>query len=179
VPAPSDLRGLPLLGSKEEAFFAYDEKQLNIHDRIRLANPDYGRQTARGKATEKIIVTTVGRVMFNEIWPKELGYHNQPVKKSDLSDLIWQCYKFAGPVKTVTLLDKLKEVGFQAATQAGISIGIDDMLVPTEKENIIAAARIKITEVEKSFREGRKTEIERRLEVKKHGRSVPTRFQKP
>ena len=154
TPAPSDPRKLPLFGSKEEVMFAYDDGALKTHDRIRLANPDFGKKVVFGDATKKIIETTVGRVIFSEIWPPELGFPNKPVKKSELGDLIWKCYKFAGHEKTVTMLDKLKELGFREATKSGCSIGIDDMIIPKEKDQEIDAAQKQIKEVEKQYRKG-------------------------
>ena len=154
TPAPSDSSKLPLFGSKEEVLFAYEDGALKTHDRIRLANPDFGKKVVFGDATTKLIETTVGRVTFSEIWPSELGFPNKPVKKSELGDLIWKCYKFAGHEKTVTMLDKLKELGFREATKSGCSIGIDDMIIPKEKDQEIDAAQKQIKEVEKQYRKG-------------------------
>ena len=100
--------------------FAYDDGALKTHDRVRLANPDFGRQTVFGDANKKVIETTVGRVVFSEIWPAELGFYNKAAGKSQLGDLIWKCYKFAGHDKTVAMLDKLKELGFREATKSGV-----------------------------------------------------------
>ncbi|MGD0348812.1 MAG: DNA-directed RNA polymerase subunit beta' [Verrucomicrobiota bacterium] len=154
TPAPSDPGKLPLFGSKEEVLFAYEDGALKTHDRIRLANPDFGRKTVFGDANKKIIESTVGRVTFSEIWPPELGFPNRQVKKSELGDLIWKCYKFAGHEKTVAMLDKLKELGFREATKSGCSIGIDDMIIPKEKDQEIEAAQKQIREVEKQYRKG-------------------------
>jgi DNA-directed RNA polymerase subunit beta' len=154
TPAPSDSRKLPLFGSKEEVLFACEDGALKTHDRIRLANPDFGKKVIFGDATKKIVETTVGRVIFSEIWPIELGFPNKPVKKSELGDLIWKCYKFAGHEKTVAMLDKLKELGFREATKSGCSIGIDDMIIPKEKDQEIDAAQKQIREVEKQYRKG-------------------------
>ena len=96
----------------------------------------------------------MGRVIFSEIWPAELGFPNKPVKKSELGDLIWRCYKVCGHEKTVVMLDKLKELGFREATKAGVSIGIDDMIIPKEKDQEIEAAQKQIKEVEKQYRKG-------------------------
>ena len=154
TPAPADTRKLPLFGSKEEVLFAYEDGALKTHDRIRLSNPDFGRKVIFGDTTKKLIETTVGRVIFSEIWPPELGFPNKSVKKSELGDLIWKCYKFAGHEKTVTMLDKLKELGFREATKSGCSIGIDDMIIPKEKDQEIDAAQKQIREVEKQYRKG-------------------------
>jgi DNA-directed RNA polymerase subunit beta' len=154
TPMPADTRTLPLFGSKQEVVFAFDDGAVKTHDRIRLANPDHGKQTTYGNAERKIIETTVGRVRFSEIWPPELGFPNKPVKKSELGDLIWRCYKVCGHEKTVIMLDKLKELGFREATKAGVSIGIDDMIIPDEKDQEIDAAQKQIKEIEKQYRKG-------------------------
>jgi DNA-directed RNA polymerase subunit beta' len=151
---PADNKTLPLFGTKEEVIFAYDDGALKTHDRIRLKNPDQGKPTVFGNADKKIVDTTVGRVLFSEIWPTELGFQNKSVKKSELGDMIWKCYKHAGHEKTVIMLDKLKELGFREATKSGVSIGIDDMIVPKERDEQIDAAQKQIKEVEKQYRKG-------------------------
>ena len=84
--------------------------------------------------TCKVIETTAGRVIFNQIWPKDIGFFNQAAGKKQLSDIIWRCYQVAGQEGTVETLDKLKELGFREATKAGVSIGISDMIIPKEKQ---------------------------------------------
>ena len=153
--------GMKLFGSKSEVLFAYADGAVTTHERIRLANPDFGVKTEYGDSEKKVIETTVGRVSFSEIWPPELGFPNKPVKKSELGDLIWRCYKVAGHEKTVIMLDKLKELGFREATRAGVSIGIDDMIVPKEKTQEITNAQKQIAEVEKQHRKGVITSGER------------------
>jgi DNA-directed RNA polymerase subunit beta' len=154
TPAPTDINTLKLFGSKTEVLFAYADGAVNTHERIRLANPDLGRKSEFGDANRKVIETTVGRVTFSEIWPPEMGFPNRSVKKSELGDLIWKCYKICGHEKTVIMLDKLKELGFREATKAGVSIGIDDMIIPKEKDQEIDAAQKQIKEVEKQYRKG-------------------------
>ncbi|HXT11385.1 MAG TPA: DNA-directed RNA polymerase subunit beta' [Candidatus Angelobacter sp.] len=161
TPIPAKLDTLKLFGSKTEVIFAYDDGAVSTHERIRLANPDLGKQTHFGNADQKVIVTTVGRVLFSEIWPPEMGFPNKVVKKSELGDLIWRCYKICGHDKTVIMLDKLKELGFINATKAGVSIGIDDMIIPEEKDQEIKAAQALIKEVEKQHRKGVITSGER------------------
>src|SRR5512145_1342928 len=106
---------LMLFGTKDEAIFAYSEGALKTHDRVLLLNPDFGRKTVYGDAARKVLETTVGRVIFSEIWPAELGFLNKPAGKSQLGDLIWRCYKVCGHEQTVVMLDKLKELGFREA----------------------------------------------------------------
>ena len=157
---PSEKR-LKLFATKDEVIFAHADGALKTHDRIRFRNPDHGRKTTFGDGEKKVIETTVGRVIFSEIWPQELGFPNKVVGKSQIGDLIWHCYKIAGHEKTVATLDKLKEVGFQEASRAGVSIGIDDMIIPKEKNQEIEGAQRQIAEVEKQHRKGVITSGER------------------
>jgi len=161
TPMPAKVDTLKLFGSKTEVIFAFDDGAVTTHERIRLANPDLGKPSHFGNADQKVIVTTVGRVLFSEIWPPEMGFPNKVVKKSELGDLIWRCYKICGHDKTVIMLDKLKELGFINATKAGVSIGIDDMIIPDEKDQEIKTAQAQIKEVEKQHRKGVITSGER------------------
>src|SRR5205809_5714468 len=156
-----DGQRLPLFVDAAEAEFAMSEGSIHTHDRIRLKNPDFGRQTIFGKADVKVLETTAGRVVFNQIWPKELGFFNRPAGKKQLSDIIWRCYQVAGPAATVATLDKLKELGFTEATRAGISIGISDMIIPKEKETELENAYKQIRQVEQQYRKGIITDGER------------------
>jgi DNA-directed RNA polymerase subunit beta' len=145
---------LPLLVSIEEVTLAEAQGVMNLHTWIDFINPDYNNETTYGNANRKVIRTTVGRVIFNTIWPKGIGFVNLPVTKSKLGDLILNTYKIAGKQETVELLDKLKELGFKIATKAGISIGMGDMIIPEDKQSIIKDARVKIEEVEGQYRKG-------------------------
>jgi len=152
---------LMLFDDKAEVIFAHTDGALRIHDRIRLKNPDYGHRTTYGNSELKTIETTVGRVIFSEIWPRELGFANFPVGKSKIGDLIFNCYKVCGHEQTVVTLDRLKEIGFSEATRAGVSIGIDDMIIPEAKSKEIEAAHRQITDVEKQHKRGVITNQER------------------
>jgi DNA-directed RNA polymerase subunit beta' len=152
---------LMLFGSKGEVIFALMDGALHTHDRIRIANPDLGKKTHYGDAVKKTIETTVGRVVFSEIWPAEMGFPNIVVGKAQLGNLIWNCYKICGHEKTVVTLDKLKELGFREATRAGVSIGIDDMIIPKEKSHEIDSALKQIADVEKQYKKGVITNQER------------------
>jgi len=143
-----------LFGSKSEVIFAYNDGGIKLHTRIRLANPDQGRKTHYGDPDKNAIETTVGRVIFSEIWPEEMGFLNRGAGKSMLGEMIWTCYKICGHEKTVVMLDKLKELGFGSATRSGCSIGIDDMIIPKEKDQEIRNAQKLISEVEKQYRKG-------------------------
>ena len=152
---------LPLFENASEVEFAMADGAVKTHDRIRLKNPDFGRQTIYGDSQIRVIETTAGRVIFNEIWPDKLGFFNKPAGKKQLSDIIWRCYQVAGQQGTVETLDRLKELGFAEATKAGISIGISDMIIPKEKETELANAYKQIKQVEQQYRKGIITDGER------------------
>src|SRR5205814_330377 len=89
--AGSDADGrLPLFSNAIEVELAMAEGSIRTHDRIRIKNPDHGQQTTFGNADVKIIETTAGRVIFNQIWPKQLGFFNKAAGKKQLSDIIWR-----------------------------------------------------------------------------------------
>ena len=83
---PKEDSGLPLIGSLEEALSALQEGVLNLHNWIRLKNPDKGNETKFGITKRSVIITTVGRALFNTIWPEELGFFNEPALKGDLGN---------------------------------------------------------------------------------------------
>ena len=152
---------VPLLSGLQEVLFAKDDGALSVHDWVEIPNPDLGKETVFGNAEKRILRTTVGRVIFNQIWPEGLGFVNFPVPKGKLGDLILNTYKVSDESTTVESLDKLKELGFQTAFKAGISIGIDDMIIPDAKKDIVAESRSKIAEVEAQFAKGIITDGER------------------
>ncbi|HSU86182.1 MAG TPA: DNA-directed RNA polymerase subunit beta' [Chthoniobacterales bacterium] len=152
---------LPLFDNPTEVEFAMSDGSVKTHDRIRLKNPDFGKDTIYGDKETRVIETTAGRVIFNEIWPDKLGFFNKAAGKKQLSDIIWRCYQVAGQDGTVETLDKLKELGFREATKAGVSIGISDMIIPKEKELQLANAYKQIKQVEQQYRKGIITDGER------------------
>ncbi|TVR54108.1 MAG: DNA-directed RNA polymerase subunit beta' [Puniceicoccaceae bacterium] len=151
---PAKDERVPMATCAEEVLFAQLDGVLKVHDWVEIPNPDYGRDTVYGNRERRTLRTTVGRVRFNQIWPEGLGFINFPVPKGKLGDLILNTYKVAGEAATVKTLDALKDLGFVVATQAGISIGIDDMIIPENKPEIVAGARKKIEEVEAQYRKG-------------------------
>jgi len=162
--ARKDLR-TPLFAHPDEVELALSEGSIRTHNRIRFKNPDLGKTTVYGDSTTKVLETTAGRVVFNKIWPDELGFINKTSGKKQLSDIIWRCYKAVGQARTVETLDRLKEIGFREATRAGISIGISDMMIPAEKVTQLERAYKEIAEVEKQYRRGIITDGERKNKV--------------
>jgi DNA-directed RNA polymerase subunit beta' len=162
---PKNEQHIPVIGSVDEANYAEAEGALHFHDWVRYANPDFGRDTVHGDKNARTIVTTVGRIIFNTIWPAELGFFNETVKKGQLGDLILKTYKAVGKELSIPVLDALKDTGFRVATKAGISIGVSDMIYPAEKDAVVKEATIKVREYQKQNESGTITNDERRNKV--------------
>ena len=144
-----------------EVLFALDMGYIHIHDAIYIPNPDYGVETPHGNSTDKIILTTAGRCIFNSIWDKSLGFYNGVAKKKELGVLIAEAYAHIGHQKTVEQLDRLKSLGYEYATLAGFSISIADMVVPKKKGELIAKARAEIDKINDQYDKGALTQLER------------------
>jgi DNA-directed RNA polymerase subunit beta' len=105
--------------------------------------------------------TTVGRVILNDVLPKEMPFINGLLKKKGDAQLVQYCYLKFGLQTTVQMLDEVKKLGFLYATRAGISIGIDDMVVPEDKGNLVREAERQVIEVQQQYQEGAITVSER------------------
>ncbi len=126
-------------------------------DEIRMAL-ELGRlsphETIRFRIDGEFIETTPGRVLFNEIVPEELGYINEVLTKSKLISIIAESYKKAGPLKTANFLDDLKDLGFENATAAGLSINVNDVIIPDVKRKFIDISDRDVKEIEASYEGG-------------------------
>lgn len=158
---PADGAHLPLFRDTPELLSAFADGAVQRHQWVRLVNPDYRRETIYGKSELKTIVTTPGRIAFNTIWPDRLGFINFPVAKKKLGELILNTHRIADKDETIETLDRLKQLGFETATRAGISIGMEDMIIPPEKEAIVSASRRRVAEVVAQYRNGIITQGER------------------
>ncbi len=157
---------LPLFNSTAEVDSALAEAAIKYHTRIRFRNPDFGSNKRRfGVSEPRVIETTAGRVIFNEIWPDELGFVNDKVDKSRLGDLILQCHQVAGHARTVKALDELKALGFKHACLAGVSMGLKDMIRPKNKDDLIAAAYKEVEKVDAQYQTGVITDGERHNKI--------------
>ena len=159
--SPAKDQRLPLFANTYEVMLAEADGVVGKHSWIRFVNPDYQKDTPMGNKESKIIQTTVGRVIFSDIWPPEIGFMNLPIAKAKLGDLILTTCQVSGNEEAVATLDRLKELGFEAATMAGISIGMEDMIIPEDKPGIIKATQKKIDEIESQYRKGVITQGER------------------
>ncbi len=132
------------------------ETQYNDQDLLHADIEDLDRQ---------IIHTTVGRVIFNQSLPEEIPFINGLLKKRGLQELVAYSYRTLGNVKTVAMLDGLKQMTFQYATQAGVSFGMDDMLIPSTKQEILGKAGKEVQAIEAQRTQGVITAGERHNKI--------------
>ncbi|MFK5922753.1 MAG: DNA-directed RNA polymerase subunit beta' [Verrucomicrobiota bacterium] len=155
---------LSLFADTTEVEFAIANRRIDMHDAVRLRNPDYGKKDGDayfGDRESKVIITTPGRVRFNEIWPDEIGFVNTSIAKKQLGDIIWRSYKMAGKDRTAQALDDMKALGFKEATRSGCSIGITDMVIPANKKAELKTAFAEVAKANKQYQSGIITNKER------------------
>ena len=155
---PNDQRRLRIFVDPGEVRAAYDNGEVPLHARVALRA---GSVVPAKPVEGRFLVTTPGRVLFNEVVPPALGFINEIMDKKRLENLVGDCYRRLGSEVTSDLLDALKDLGFHHATQAGFTVGIDDVRIPPEKDEIIARARKEVAQINGSWRSGVITESER------------------
>ncbi|HEY7445958.1 MAG TPA: DNA-directed RNA polymerase subunit beta' [Vicinamibacterales bacterium] len=160
-------------GNIDDVLLALEAKELETLTPIRLrytgelqdltaARDDQDVLRTEVQTVEnKIINTTVGRVIFNDSLPKGVPFVNGLLKKKGLQQLVQSCYLRDGLERTVEMLDSLKNLGFLYATRSGLSIGIDDLIIPAEKQALVEKARDEVVKVEQQYLEGAITNGER------------------
>src|SRR4051812_345547 len=109
----------------------------------------------------KVIDTTVGRVMFNAVIPEDLRFINRTLDRGAIRDIVTQTFERHGNEMTAEVVDRIKNLGFAAATQAGVSISIDDVVIPEDKAKTVGAAEVKVAEIDRQFQRGLISEQER------------------
>ncbi len=143
---------------------AYDNRVVDLHAKVkvRLRQVEVDEQGNRSESTS-IVDTTVGRALLAEILPEGLSFAlvNTELTKKAISRLINACYRQLGLKQTVIFADKLMYTGFSNATRAGVSIGIDDMVIPEEKKTILAEAEKEVLEIQQQYQSGLVTAGER------------------
>ncbi len=161
----------------DEVILAYEQGDVVTHTPIRVRysgryidlTTQYNDQDishAEVQDVERTLVdTTVGRVIFNRALPEVVPFINGNLKKRGLSDFVSYVYLTFGDTMTVKMLDDLKDLGFAAATRAGISIGVDDMVIPAKKDEFLGAARKEVVEVEAQRNSGVITAGERHNKI--------------
>ena len=178
----------------DEALIAYQNGYIHLHSRIAIQASSLNNPTFTEEQNEKLMVTTVGKLIFNEIIPESFPYINEPTrsnlevetpdkyfldkganvkeeiqnrelvlpfKKGILGDIIAEVFKQYQIVETSKMLDRLKDLGFKYSTQAGMTVGVSDIVVLPDKEELLAEAQNKVDQVLKQFRRGLITDEER------------------
>src|SRR4029079_15501314 len=153
------LRGV--FSSPEEVRMAYDAGVVELHAGIKVRVQDHDEED--GVAHERVVQTTVGRVLIAEVLPPGVpfDYVNKVLNKKTLSQLIDVCYRKHKNKETVLLADRLRSLGFSYATRAGISICMDDMVIPDKKKELIDSAEEELQRVVDQYQEGLITDGER------------------
>jgi len=147
-----------------ECHRAYESKVADLHARITVRVVDY-ELTENGDMEPRVrrVETTIGRAIVSEILPKGMAFENvdRNLSKKNISKLINQCYRKLGLKESVIFADQLMYMGFRFATLAGVSIGIEDMVIPKDKGTIIGAAESEVREIEDQYASGLVTHGER------------------
>ncbi|MCH7835741.1 MAG: DNA-directed RNA polymerase subunit beta', partial [Chloroflexi bacterium] len=139
-------------GSFDEAKLAHDMGHLDLRARIRVRD---------ARTDGQLVDTSVGRIIFDEVLPEELGFRNQIMDKKGLKDLVLEASVKLDGVRTAQMVDRMKGVGFKYATKSGISIAMNDLKVPEKKDELLASADRMISEIEEQYNLGLITEEER------------------
>ena len=153
-----------LFADVKEAHRAYETGNVELHARVKVrVNEEVRNDDGELEQRTFTADTTVGRCLLTEIMPAGLGFElvNQPLTKKAISNLINQCYRAVGLKETVVFADQLMYTGFHYATKAGVSIGVDDMVVPAEKAGILDRAEDDVKEIERQYAQGLVTNGER------------------
>jgi DNA-directed RNA polymerase subunit beta' len=148
----------------DEVHRAFENKVIDLHARIKVRiDETIISEHGEERHETNLVDTTVGRALLAEIRPTGMPFRllNEPLKKKQISALINSCYRRLGLKKSVVFADKLMYTGFHYATQAGVSIGIDDLMVPEEKKGILDDAEAEVVEIQNQYVSGLVTSGER------------------
>ncbi len=153
-----------LFADIDEVHRAYENHVAELHARVHVRVVDVGfDDKGERHETRKRVETTVGRALFSQLLPEGLPFDliNRPLDKRAISRLINACYRQVGLKETVIFADQLMYTGFHYATRAGVSFGVEDMVVPPEKQDILTKAEQEVKEIEEQYNSGLVTKGER------------------
>lgn len=159
---------------EKEAILAYDNHQITLHEAIRVKKV----LTFGGVKESRMVRTTVGRIIFNEAIPQNLGYVDRTseedkfryeidflVDKKQIGKIINRCINRCGSTETAAVLDKIKSLGYKFSTKAALTVSVSDMEIPKEKPAFLAEAEEKVELITRKFRRGLMTDEERHNKV--------------
>jgi DNA-directed RNA polymerase subunit beta' len=144
--------------SPEETKIAYNERKVDLHAIVKVKSYDLN---AEGELELMIIETTVGRILFNEFVPKQVGYINDILTKKALRDIIGNVQKVCGTPRTAAFLDDIKNLGYRMAFEGGLSFNLADVIIPAEKQKLVDEGYAEVEEVLNNYNMGFITNNER------------------
>jgi DNA-directed RNA polymerase subunit beta' len=144
--------------SPEEVIIAYNEKRVDLHAIIKVRKEFIDSE---GNTKVEHIETTVGRVIFNQSVPEEMGYINELLTKKSLRDIIGNVLKKSGIARTAQFLDDIKELGYHMAFKGGLSFNLDDVMIPAEKQELVDDGYEQVDEIVANYNAGLITNNER------------------
>ncbi|MBR1712514.1 MAG: DNA-directed RNA polymerase subunit beta' [Alloprevotella sp.] len=153
--------GLTFYGP-EEAIIAFNEHKVDVHAPVKVLVDDFDDD---GNLVKKMVETSVGRVIVNEIIPREVGYFNEEISKKTLRDVITRVIKTVGMARACEFLDGIKNLGYIKAYEGGLSFNLDDIIIPAEKEDIVQKGNEEIDQITMNYNMGFITDNERYNQV--------------
>lgn len=144
--------------SPEEVRIALNEGVIDLHSHIKVRTYDLNEE---GEPEIKMLETTTGRVIFNQMVPREVGFINDVLTKKALRDIIGKVLRVSGTARTAQFLDEIKTVGYDMAFRGGLSFNLDDIIIPKEKEELVDKAHASVLEVLENYNMGLITNNER------------------
>lgn len=158
-------------GAKGEGkIFGSEEEAMNFY-RLGYVHP---QAKIKVRVKGELLETTVGRLIFNSVLPEEMPFYNEPLNNKKLVLVAREAFNRYGSEATTAILDEIKEIGFKYSTQSGLSIGMEDVQVPKEKEEVLAEAEKKVMEIREQYNQGFITEDEKyslSIEVWQHAKA--------
>ena len=149
--------GLTFYGP-EEAIIAYNEKRVDIHAPIKVIVED---KLEDGTISKKMVETSVGRVIVNEVVPTEVGFFNETISKKNLRDIITRVIKTVGVARACEFLDGIKNLGYKMAYEGGLSFNLGDIIIPEEKKALIHRGNDEVERIAQDYGMGFITDKER------------------
>ena len=161
-----------IFSTREEVLVAFEHGRVDLHAKIKVRLEHLGEilseENNQETSTSKPIVeTTVGRIILSMVIPEEVPFKsvNVHLKKKQMAELVDESYRKAGSVKSVKMLDDLKDLGYQYATKAGFSVSMDDMVIPKEKTTLLKKAQVDVNKINMQHQDGLITDGERYNQV--------------
>ena len=147
----------------DEVKYCYDVNQVNLHTKIKFKATTYYDEDGKRMAepVTKIIDTTVGRVIFNNILPEKMLFKNMTFGKGEIKDLISEVYDVCGQDETTVVADSIKDIGFEYSMRSGLTMAVSDITVPPERNQLQHQADEEVEKINKQYRKGLLTAAER------------------